>query len=233
VSARVTDDLGRYRLYGLAPGQYIVSAAVGAVSSADLPGYTRSYFRGTPNPAEAQFVSMGPSQNIVGIDISLYRTRTARVAGKVLSAAGEPTTPGSLTLMPSQRSTSVVSMSVGARIAPDGTFEFPNVPPSEYVIQANRGRSNSWTEGEFGTLPVSVNGTDVTDLILQTSSGSSIKGRFTFVTYNSSKTPAPSAIELSPIRPAATMWPPLPVWQSTTRTAGRILHFSTHSRPVH
>ncbi len=197
--ARTTDDLGRYRLYGLMPGQYIVSATIGGASSMDVPGYARSYFPGTPNPGEARFLSMNASQDVSGIDFSLSRTRTARVAGKMLNAAGEPTSPGSLWLLPSQRSTAVTSVPLGARILDGGTFEFPNVPAGQYVIKADRGRSNSWTEGEFGTLPVSVNGADVTDLTLQTSSGSSIKGRFTLDTYDNSKIPAASKIELSPM----------------------------------
>jgi hypothetical protein len=90
----------------------------------------------------------------------------------------------------------VTSVPLGARIFDDGRFEFPNVPAGQYVIQAHRGRSNPWTEGEFGALPVSVNAADVTDLTLQTSTGSSIRGRFTFDTFNNSKTPEASAIEL-------------------------------------
>ena len=59
----VTDDLGRYRLHSLTPGQYMVSATVGPVSLEDLPGYTRSYYPGTPNPGEGQFVSVGLSED--------------------------------------------------------------------------------------------------------------------------------------------------------------------------
>jgi hypothetical protein len=40
---------------------------------------------------------------------------------------------------------------------------------------------------------------DVTDLVVQQSSGSSIAGRFTFDSYNQTKPPARTAIELSPI----------------------------------
>ena len=48
---RQTDDLGRYRIFGIAPRRYIVSAAVGDVSSAELPGYTRSYYPAHRTPA--------------------------------------------------------------------------------------------------------------------------------------------------------------------------------------
>ncbi len=206
--AGATDDLGRYRLHSLAPGQYIISAAVGQVSSEDLPGYARSYYPGTPNPDEAQFVSVVLSQDIAGVDFSLSRVRTARVAGQVLNPAGEPASPGTLLMWPSQRSSSATSVAVGARIGPDGTFVFPNVPPGQYVIQAYRGRSNARTEGEFGALPVAVNGTDVTDLSLRISSGSSITGRFTFDTVDRAKAAKPSQFELAPIPADFDLSPP-------------------------
>ena len=159
---RATDDLGQYRLYALPPGRYIVSAAVGDAASSDVPVYARAYFPGTPTPSEAQYVSVERSHDVAGIDIS----------------TGEPTMGGTVRLMPSERSTSVTAMSVGARILPDGRFEFPNVPSGQYVIHADRGRSNSWTEVEFGMLPVAVNGGDVTNLLLKMGSGSVIHGRF-------------------------------------------------------
>ena len=204
----VTDDLGRYRVHSLTPGQYIVSAAVGQVSLEDLPGYALSYYPGTPNPGDAQFVSVGLSQDVPAIDFLLSRVRTARVAGRALNPAGEPAPPGSLILMPSRRSASLTSVPVGARIASDGTFVFPNVPPGQYVIQAYRGRSNPRTEGEFGALQVAVNGTDVTDLRLQTSFGSSITGRFTFDALDPTKTTKPSQFELAPIPSDVDLSPP-------------------------
>ena len=126
----------------------------------------------------------------------MVRGRTARVAGKILDHAGAPTTGGTVTLRPRQRS-SAVGVPVGARLLKDGQFEFPNVPPGEYVIQANRGRSNHWTEGEFGTVSVAVNGMDVTDLVLQMSTGTSVSGVIRFETVDPTKRPAASAVELS------------------------------------
>jgi len=198
-AATRTDDLGRYRLYSLAPGQYVVSAIVGAVSTADLPGYARSYFPGTTSAAQAQFVSVRLSEEITGVDFSMARTHTARVAGTVFDAAGQPTTGGSFTLRTSRRSPSVTSEEVGARILPDGTFEFPNVPAGQYVIQAYRGRVKPWLEGEFGAMPVVVDDTDIAGLVFQMSAGSSISGRFTFDTVDRSRSLSRSAIELSAI----------------------------------
>jgi carboxypeptidase family protein len=194
--AGMTDDRGRFRLYDISPGQYIVSASPGSVQAADLPGYARSYFPGTTIPAAAQFISLGASQDLAGIAFAMSKGVTVRVAGKALGADGGPA-GGSLTLAPSQDS--IVAASIGARTFPDGTFEFPNVPPGQYVIRADRGRSNASTEGEFGLLAVSVGDHDVTGLIVQASQGSTIAGRVTFDTYSHSTPPAPSALEIAPL----------------------------------
>ena len=56
VTGMRTDDLGGYRIVGLPPGRYFVTAVVGRVlitdPTADLPGYAQSYYPGTANAAE-------------------------------------------------------------------------------------------------------------------------------------------------------------------------------------
>jgi len=215
-SPRPTDDRGRFRLYGFPPGQYIVSATIGEVGSADLPGYTRAYYPGTPDAADAQFVAAALSQDVAGVDFSMSRSTTARVSGTLLGPDGEPTTGGSLRLMTSRRSTSPVGMSVGARIGNNGRFEFPNVPPGQYVIQADRGRRNSSIEGEFGAMPVSVDGADIEGLILQTSAGSTIAGRVTFESVRGAKPPRPGQIQIQPT--------PIDSDQSPARPADAAIH---------
>jgi hypothetical protein len=200
-SSRLTDDLGRYRLYDLPPGQYIVSAAVGHVSSEDVPGYGRSYFPGTPNAADAQFVTVGVMQDVVVGDLALSKAPTVRVAGTVHDPSGKPeTTPGSLTLAPSQHSSSVIDVAVGARIDADGTFVFPNVAPGQYVIQTYRNRLPVYPGGEFGALTVSVGGSDVTGLTVQTFPGSSVAGRIRFDNApDPAAMPKPSDVEVAAI----------------------------------
>jgi protocatechuate 3,4-dioxygenase beta subunit len=198
-TARLTDDRGRYRIHGLPPGQYVVSGAVGAVGSSELPGYAQSYFPNTSNPAQAQFAALRESQELAGIDLAMSRAPTARISGQLLNAAGAPTTGGSLTLEPSQSAAAVTSVPLGARIIDDGRFEFTGVPSGQYVIRADRGRSNAWTEGEFGVLPVAVDGADVTGLTLQTSAGSSIVGRIRFDAFENGAVPMFSGVSLSPV----------------------------------
>jgi protocatechuate 3,4-dioxygenase beta subunit len=195
VGPRVTDDLGRFRLFGLPAGDYLVSASIGGVVSADVPGYLRSYFPGTDDPHAAQFVSVRSSEAVTGVELSMVRGRTARIAGRILNSTGAPTMGGSVRLRP-RRSSSFVGVSVGARLSSDGRFEFPNVPPGAYVIQADGGRLSSWTEGPFGAVPVVVNGADVTELVLQVSAGSKVEGAFRFDASDPSRQPARDSLAL-------------------------------------
>jgi protocatechuate 3,4-dioxygenase beta subunit len=197
--SRFTDERGRYRLYGLAPGRYVVSAAVGQASSDDLPGYARAYYPGTASTAEARYVTLGPAEDVDFVDVSMPRTTPARILGTVLDPAGEPTMPGRLTLAPSQRSSSITSVPVGGRVAADGTFVFPNVAPGEYVIQASRGRANAHTEGVFGAALVSIGTTDVAGVVVRTSIGSSIAGRFRLDLNDTTKPTNPADVELTAV----------------------------------
>ncbi|OLC83156.1 MAG: hypothetical protein AUH72_05065 [Acidobacteria bacterium 13_1_40CM_4_65_8] len=189
-----TNDQGRFRVYGLKPGRYYVSATVGQTdfipSNRDLPGYAPTYFPGTPNPAEAQAVALGLSQDASGIDFAIVPMRTASVSGTAFQADGAPVV-GGLRLVSSQRSGLAISMN--ARIDPDGSFEFPNVAPGEYVVQMFKSRPNTYTEGEFASALVTVSGANVTGLSLHAAAGSTITGR---ITLDGSGTIRPNGVEL-------------------------------------
>ena len=196
--SRPTDDLGRYRISGVGPADYLLVAIVGQITgievSADLPGYATTFFPGTPNVAEGQVVSVGGA-DVSGVDFSLVRTKTARVSGRAFDASGDPIT-GGIALMPSLRSARVLPSTIGARIERDGTFEFSNVAPGEYVLQAQRHRNGRWNEGDSWTQYVTVVDADVTDLEIRTTAGSRMTGRVVIEGGGAIK---PSQLELSPM----------------------------------
>ena len=93
VGARVTNDQGAYRLYGVPPGQYIVLANVAdrsRVQAATIApsGYAPTYYPATPKPSEAQLVTVGLSQDVAEIDLALARVATASVSGVVVDSQG-------------------------------------------------------------------------------------------------------------------------------------------------
>jgi serine/threonine protein kinase len=57
------------------------------------------------------------------------------------------------------------------------SFEFLNVPSGRYIISMSRGRLNSWTEGDFAALSITVAGADVGGLVLQAAPVSHVGGR--------------------------------------------------------
>ena len=187
LNARRTNDLGRYRLFGLQPGDYVVAASVGQVGTDDLPGYATTFFPGTPNPAEAQLVRVGVAEDALGVDFALTPVKTARIMGTTLTSTGEPF-QGGIRMRASRRSATAAA-DVGAITRADGSFEFPNVPPGEYVLEGSK-------NNELGWQVVSVNGTDLEGVVVQTMPGSDISGR---VTFEGAATPNRRRLELAAI----------------------------------
>jgi protocatechuate 3,4-dioxygenase beta subunit len=172
VGMRRTNDIGRYRLFGLQPGIYAVAASVGQVGTDDLPGYATTFFPGTPNAAEAQLVRIGIGADALDVDFALTPVRTARITGTTLSSSGEPF-QGGIRMRASKSSSSTGGGEVGGITRSDGTFEFPNVPPGEYILEG-------FKNNELGWQVVRLNGADVAGVIVQTMPGSDIAGRITF-----------------------------------------------------
>jgi hypothetical protein len=145
----------------------------------DVSGFATTYFPSTTNVAEARLVTVPRSQDVEAIDIALVAQPTASVIGRRLGVDGQPM-GGSIVLTQSRRSGAIVTPSTGARTWDDGRFEFPNVPPGEYVVQASTGKPGGDREGEFAAQFVTVNGADVRDVLMQGTVGSTISGRVVF-----------------------------------------------------
>lgn len=177
-----TDDQGQFRLFGLPPGEYYVSATLrsGGPEVTDpmgeLSGYAATYYPGTTNIAEAQRVTLAVSQENTGVHFGLIATRLVRVAGQVLTSTGAPATNGTVMLQPTSASggRAMIAQQGGAgnRIDASGTFRLPNVAPGRYQLLARTGGR----EGELARMDLTVGSDHVEGLTLVTAPGTVING---------------------------------------------------------
>ena len=179
-----TDDLGQFRLFGLAPGEYIVSASnrmgqiggIGAVDTSDT--YLTSYFPGTPNINDAQTVPLGTGQE-TDVQFALSIGRLSRVAGTVVDSTGRAVANAMTSLQsPGGAFNGNVS---GGVTSPDGSFSLSNVAPGEYILNVQpMVRPGDVAVPEAGTLPITVGGADLLNLRVTTSPGATVTGRVVF-----------------------------------------------------
>jgi hypothetical protein len=221
------NDLGQFRIYGLPPGDYFVSATLrsfdtfffnrdddGPTGSNPQSGYAPTYYPGTPAPAEAQRVQLGLGQELASVDFALAPTRLSNVSGTVIGSDGKPAGGALVMLMPARRQSIMFAGPGGsARTQADGRFTLHNVVPGDYVLQARNMsgtfvaeadgvvmglaiRADGDSEGprrrepEFASVPMTVGGSDIANMVLVTTHGARASGRVIF-----DGEPTPSALK--------------------------------------
>jgi hypothetical protein len=177
---RRTDDRGRYRIYGLLPGSFLIVAAVeAAISGAEARGYPPVFYPGTLQPGEATPIAADLGRDVPAIDLVLTENPAARVTAVARTSDGGAFT-GIMLLMASQRSGGVVVEPQRPEQTPDGSFVFSNVPPGDYVLQAMRSREQNRGLFEFGAQRITVAERDPKPLIITTSPGATLTGRIVY-----------------------------------------------------
>ena len=145
-----TNDIGQFRIYGLPPGEYYISATyrdlsaiamniaeAGGGGSGSMPasGYAPTYFPSTPSPAEAQRVSVAVGQEMTGIDISLQPVKLARITGQAVASDGRPLGSAMIMLMPASRDGGFFMPGGTTRTNASGQFTLNGVAPGDYSLQ--------------------------------------------------------------------------------------------------
>jgi uncharacterized GH25 family protein len=176
---RVTDDRGRYRLFGLPPGKYYVMASTDAEASgldrAQGNAFTKVYFPGTPSFESAQALQVDESLDTSGINLTFGPSRSVRVTGVALDASGQPLV-GQVRLVMAQNAALVTPEPLVERVDWDGKFEIGRVPPGSFVVQAVG--TNPGHRDEFGAVHLTVEDRDPAPLVITTSVGATLEGRF-------------------------------------------------------
>ncbi len=132
-----TNDLGQFRLYGLPPGEYYVSATLrsmdlaigdmmagtgGPVGSSPNSGYAPTYYPGTASPADAQRVTVAVGQELGSIDIALAPVKLAKITGTAMGSDGKPLAGAMIMLMPAMRDVMLFMPGATSRTSRDGQF---------------------------------------------------------------------------------------------------------------
>jgi hypothetical protein len=178
-----TDDRGSFRLFGLPPGDYFVSASyrgntfmAPGMTSTEQDGFAPTYFPGTANVAEATRITLKGGQEIGGASFAMIVARMARVRGRVLNSRGEPSGGMMAMLMPADPYQRMTGMQMNnAMVAGDGTFEFASVAPGRYSFNV-RPQGMQSPNAEFATAEIVVGSEDLDNVIVTTHTGAVARG---------------------------------------------------------
>ncbi len=201
-----TNDIGEFRVYGLPPGQFYLSAVLRAFgmdegAGGGHSGYAPTYYPGTADVAQAQQLTVELGQTVSDITMSLVTVHTARVSGSAVGADGRPLTRGFVSMV-QRTGASLFGAANGAPLKPDGTFSVANVAPGEYTMQVNSG-GGPIANTEYATARVTVAGQDVSGVQLVAVKPTVAHGRIVFADPATAKSLPAGAVHLGaqPIDP--------------------------------
>lgn len=190
-----TNDIGEFRIYGLSPGQYFVSATMRNPAfggeTADRTGYAPTFYPGTGNVTEAQRLTIEQGQTVTSLNMALLPIRTARVTGTAMDADGRPLSGAMLGVMQRVGESQIGTMSpIGA----DGHFTLTGLTPGEYTLRA------AAPNGEAAIAEITVSGADISDVQLLVAKPASIRGRVVFLPSTEGGPPSPTTLDMGAAR---------------------------------
>jgi protocatechuate 3,4-dioxygenase beta subunit len=189
--SRPTDDRGYFRVPGLSPGVYYITALSGVfgrnpsspMADTAPPGFAHTYYPGTVDVGNAQPVTVKRAETVANAGFSLVPAPSVNVTGTVVDASGVAVPGANLMVSGRDALGSIAFMATRALAGKDGRFTLRGVPPGSYTIQAwgrPIGQGGNLNSAEFGSLPLTVTSTDVVGLVVRTSRNAAARGRVVF-----------------------------------------------------
>jgi len=176
-----TDDQGTFRLFGLPPGEYFVSATSRGNSfmapdtnNTEAEGFAPTYFPGTSNLAEASRITLRAGQEMTGANFAMIVARLAKVRGRAINSQGEPVASAMMVLSPADPGQMSMSFN-NTMVGRDGAFQFTNVAPGRYNLSV-RPNGLPTSTGEFASMPIVVGNDDIDNVTIATSVGATARG---------------------------------------------------------
>jgi protocatechuate 3,4-dioxygenase beta subunit len=147
-----TNDLGEFRVAGLAPGEYVIAAARHGFPGFGGPGVTprssagasaahttmvATFYPGTADQAGAQVVTVAAGAEVGNIVFTMQSAPAFRVSGIVVDEAGAPIENAMVMLMSDPRSAPMMGPIGSGRSDADGRFAIDEVPAGTYRANAS------------------------------------------------------------------------------------------------
>ena len=199
----ITNDLGEYRIFGLAPGRYFVGIGLSTQEAAQRTdqgsptltvvasrqGVAPRFYPGTAVATEATPVVIEPGGTAANIDIQQRSVPLATVSGTVTNSRGAPATDSIVMLNPARADRVLFTLVAFIEPQRDGGFRFVNIPPGDYrldVVPKARLEAIGQTgptavprneREEIASVPIVVSGQDVDGVAVRTARGFSVEGR--------------------------------------------------------
>lgn len=142
ISSGTTNDLGEYRIYGLAPGTYYLSAVPFDAYMPQRRGksetYAPTYYPGAESVESATPVAVGPGTQAANMDIRLRKARLYTITGIVTDAAtGKPTNRASVQVIAlGAQGDSFSGNRGGGAMVREGQFNVRGLAPGAYLLRA-------------------------------------------------------------------------------------------------
>ena len=141
-----TNDLGEFRIAGLAPGEYIVAVMPAGRSPFGGPAVTptangmaatTTYYPGTTDQAAAQPIKVAAGETADNVVFSLQSVPSFRIAGRVVDESGAAVAGAMVTLIADPRAPSFMGPLGHARTGDDGRFTIDGVASGTYRVSAS------------------------------------------------------------------------------------------------
>jgi hypothetical protein len=190
---RMTDDRGVYRLYGLAPGSYLVSAGGSNMNSSrqatPYHGRITMYYPSATRDAATEVKVMGGDE-VSGVDIRVRADRGFAISGKIIGVpsggAGRQETSTNVSLRNPATGAIIATTFLPSELGQTG-YAFYGVPNGEYLIMSTRGGFNDPSSMTATPRRVTVNGRDVTGFDLTLTPNAAIEGTVTIEKVSSAE----------------------------------------------
>jgi hypothetical protein len=181
---RVTDDRGIYRIYGLAPGRYLVVAAkprIGMIAPSAYDNDTPTYFPSSPRDTASE-ITVHEGDELTA-DIQYLAEPGRAIRGQVLGILESqqqfrPNATVTLVDVPNRSTVSAVSASSYDQFS----FVFTGVPEGEYELFALQYLGDVDESRRSPPRRVTVRGSDVAGVTLTLAKQGAIEGRLIFET---------------------------------------------------